>query len=66
MYVRPEARKRDLGRALLNRLVAVAGQIGYERLRLDSAWFMKAAQIHPAHQDRTDTVHHAADSWTTP
>jgi GNAT superfamily N-acetyltransferase len=43
MYVRPEARQRGLGRALLNRLVEEAGQIGYERLRLDSARFMKAA-----------------------
>jgi GNAT superfamily N-acetyltransferase len=40
MYVRPEARQRGLGRALINRLVEEARQIGYERLRLDSARFM--------------------------
>jgi len=43
MYVRPENRKSGLGRAMLNRLVAEAIQIGYERIRLDSARFMEAA-----------------------
>jgi GNAT superfamily N-acetyltransferase len=40
MYVRPEARKRGLGRALLNRRLDEAPQLGYERVRLDSARFM--------------------------
>ena len=40
MYVRPGNRKRGLGRALINRLVAEATRIGYKRLRLDSARFM--------------------------
>ena len=43
MYVRPEARKRGLGRALLNELLEQAHQIGYERIRLDSARFMAEA-----------------------
>jgi GNAT superfamily N-acetyltransferase len=43
MYVRPPFRRCGVGRALLNRLIAEATQIGYERLRLDSARFMKEA-----------------------
>jgi GNAT superfamily N-acetyltransferase len=43
MYVRPPARKSGLGRALLNRLLQEAQQVGYERVRLDSARFMTAA-----------------------
>jgi GNAT superfamily N-acetyltransferase len=43
MYVRPEARNRGLGRALLNQLLEEARQIGYQRVRLDSARFMTEA-----------------------
>jgi GNAT superfamily N-acetyltransferase len=43
MYVRPQARKRGLGRALLNQLLEEAHQIGYRRIRLDSARFMAEA-----------------------
>lgn len=43
MYVRPGNRKRGLGHALLNQLLVEAVQIGYERVRLDSARFMKDA-----------------------
>jgi ribosomal protein S18 acetylase RimI-like enzyme len=43
MYVRPEARNRGLGRALLSQLLEEARQIGYERVRLDSARFMTEA-----------------------
>lgn len=43
MYVRPQARNRGLGRALLNRLLEEARRIGYESLRLDSARFMTDA-----------------------
>ena len=43
MYVRPAARGRGLGRALLDRLLAEARTIGYERVRLDSARFMAEA-----------------------
>ncbi len=40
MYVRPEARRCGLGRALLDHLVDRGRQIGYKRIRLDSARFM--------------------------
>lgn len=43
MYVRPQYRKKGIGRALINRLLEEAGLIGYERVRLDSARFMKEA-----------------------
>ena len=43
MYVRPEYRGRGVGRALLQKLVEEAAAIGYTRLRLDSARFMKEA-----------------------
>ena len=43
MYVRPPARKRGLGRALLDELLEQAGQIGYKRICLDSARFMEDA-----------------------
>ena len=43
MYVRTQARKLGLGRALLNQLLEEARQIGYERVRLDSARFMAEA-----------------------
>jgi GNAT superfamily N-acetyltransferase len=43
MYVRPEFRRRGLGRAILDALIAEAREIGYRTLRLDSARFMKAA-----------------------
>ena len=43
MYVRPEARGQELGRELLTRLLEEARQIGYERVRLDSARFMTDA-----------------------
>lgn len=43
MYVRPEFRGRGTGRALLEKLIDEAIKIGYLRLRLDSARFMKEA-----------------------
>ena len=43
MYVRPQARNRGLGRALLDQLLEEARQIGCERIRLDSARFMTEA-----------------------
>lgn len=43
MYVRKGNRQKGLGRALVNQLVSEAIQIGYSRVRLDSARFMKEA-----------------------
>ena len=43
MYVRPRARQRGLGRALLNQLLQEAHRIGYSKVRLDSARFMAEA-----------------------
>jgi GNAT superfamily N-acetyltransferase len=43
MYVRQESRKQGLGNALINRLIQDAQQIGYQKIRLDSARFMKDA-----------------------
>ena len=42
MYVRPEAQKRGLGRAILNQLLEEARQIGYERkpARSDTSEFV--------------------------
>jgi GNAT superfamily N-acetyltransferase len=40
MYVRPEYRRRGLGRALLSRLLEEADQINFQCLRLDSAPFL--------------------------
>jgi GNAT superfamily N-acetyltransferase len=43
MYVRPEHRGRGLGRALLEGLEAAAADLGYARVRLDTAASMDAA-----------------------
>ncbi|HEY9634392.1 MAG TPA: GNAT family N-acetyltransferase [Coleofasciculaceae cyanobacterium] len=45
MYVRPEYRRRGIGRSLLEALISEARQIGYSTLRLDSAPFAKEAQV---------------------
>ncbi len=50
MYVRPAQRRQGLGRAFIERLLDESREIGYERVRLDSAGFM-----HEAH-----AVYHAA------
>jgi N-acetylglutamate synthase-like GNAT family acetyltransferase len=44
MYVRPEYRRRGIGRSLLQGIIHEACQIGYSKLRLDSAPFAKEAQ----------------------
>lgn len=44
MYVRPTARGRGLGRALLDRIIEDAEASGYTHIRLDSARFMREAQ----------------------
>jgi GNAT superfamily N-acetyltransferase len=43
MYVDPSRRRAGVGRAMLDALIAAAGEGGYERLRLDSPDFMTAA-----------------------
>ena len=42
-YVRPEFRGRGIGRALLNSVLEEARTIGYKKIRLDSAGYMKEA-----------------------
>ncbi len=43
MYVRPEFRRRGIGRSLLEGLLAAAREMGYSRVYLDSVRFMKEA-----------------------
>jgi len=43
MYVRPEFRNKGIGRELLEHLLDEAREIGYPRIRLDSARFMHEA-----------------------
>ncbi len=43
MYVRPSYRGQGIGRAILQGLVEQAWLVGYKRIRLDSALFMKEA-----------------------
>jgi ribosomal protein S18 acetylase RimI-like enzyme len=43
MYVRPNYRRRGIGKILVEHLFNKAREIGYSRVRLDSARFMKAA-----------------------
>jgi GNAT superfamily N-acetyltransferase len=44
VYVRPAYRKAKLGAAIVQRLLADARAFGYERVKLDTAPFMDAAQ----------------------
>ena len=44
IYFRPECRGMKLGELMLNRLLADASAFGYQRVCLDTAPFMKAAQ----------------------
>jgi GNAT superfamily N-acetyltransferase len=43
MYVEPSHRRAGIGRMMLDRLVAEARTVGYERIRLDSPDFLTAA-----------------------
>ena len=43
MYVQPSHRRAGIGRVMLDRLIAEARTVGYERIRLDSPDFMTAA-----------------------
>ena len=43
MYVLPDQRGKGLGKALLTRLIAEAKDVGYTRILLDSACYMKSA-----------------------
>lgn len=50
MYLLPEARGRGLGRGLLEELIAIAKQKGFERIRLETASPLKdARQLYVAH-----------------
>lgn len=45
MYVKPEYRRKGIGRSLLQAIIQEARQIGYSKLRLDSAPFAQEAQV---------------------
>ena len=44
MYVKPEFRRKGIGRSLLQAIIHEAWQIGYSKIRLDTAPFAKEAQ----------------------
>ncbi len=44
VYVRPAFRRKGLGRALIEAVIAAARLIGYRKLRLETASFMEGAQ----------------------
>ncbi|MEH2063520.1 MAG: GNAT family N-acetyltransferase [Nostoc sp.] len=44
MYVKPEFRRKGIGRSLLEAIINEAAYIGYSKIRLDSAPFAKEAQ----------------------
>ena len=44
MYVKPEFRRKGIGRSLLQAIIHEARQIGYSKIRLDTAPFAKEAQ----------------------
>ncbi|MFH7027352.1 MAG: GNAT family N-acetyltransferase [Heteroscytonema crispum UTEX LB 1556] len=44
MYVRPEFRRKGIGRSLLQVIINEACEIGYSKIRLDTAPFAKEAQ----------------------
>ena len=45
MYVRPDYRRKGIGRLLLEALIEEARRIGYSKLKLDSAPFAREAQV---------------------
>lgn len=45
MYVKPEFRRKGIGRALLEAIIKETPYMGYSRIRLDSAPFAKEAHI---------------------
>ncbi len=44
MYVKPEFRRKKIGQSLLENIINQACQIGYAKIRLDTAFFAKEAQ----------------------
>jgi putative acetyltransferase len=44
MYVKPEFRRKGIGRALLQAIIDEASKIGYSKIQLDTPYFATAAQ----------------------
>lgn len=70
MYLRPEARGRGLGRAMLNRCLDVARQLGYVRVYLETRQSMSDARrlyerngFSPVGKPIGHTGHVGCDAW---
>jgi putative acetyltransferase len=70
MYLRPEARGRGLGRAVLARCLDVARQLGYQRMYLETRHTMRDARrlyerngFAPVDKPIGHTGHFGCDAW---
>jgi putative acetyltransferase len=70
MYLRPEARGRGLGRAMLTRCMEMARQLGYKRMYLETRQTMREARrlyerngFAPVGKPIGHTGHFGCDAW---
>jgi putative acetyltransferase len=70
MYLRPAARGRGVGRALLARCIDVAGQLGYKQMYLETRQTMQQARrlyerngFAPVSKPLGHTGHFGCDAW---